>query len=180
MGVMASDKKIAAARANGARSRGPVTTEGKRRSSRANVEVALLARTIVLDAESPQRFHALIVSLEDELQPETAIENLLIQKMAVAHWRLMRVWAMERARIAYDAAPPETYATDGTPIGPYIDDPPTRDAIAFAKSNGHMSEYEMRCDRQFTRALDRFEKIRATRSQQVLQSKDSGRKSEPS
>jgi hypothetical protein len=78
---------------------------------------------------------------------------------------------MERTRIAHDAAPVET---DGT------SDPHTRDVIAFARSNGHMSEYEMRCDRQFTRALDRFERIRTTRSQQTLQSKHSGSKSEPS
>ena len=161
---MPSDKQIAASRANGAKSRGPVTPEGKRRSSRSNtdrtnVERAMLARTVVLDGESRDRFHALLTSLQDELQPKTAVENLLIHKMAAAHWRLMRVWAMEKASIAQG------------PTAPGIADAAARDALAFSKSNAHMNEYEMRFDRQFTRALDRFEKFRAIRSRQTHQTK---------
>jgi hypothetical protein len=79
--------------------------------------------------------------------------------MAAAHWQLMRIWARERAHMAHDIAPLEKDGTDRTHIGTQIDDPPTRDAIAFGKSNGQRSEYEMRCDRQFTRALDRFQKF---------------------
>jgi hypothetical protein len=60
-----------------------------------------------------------------------------------------------------------------------IEDAPTRDAIAFGKTRPHMSEYEMRCDRQFSRALNQLQKFRATRTQQVLQTKDSELNLEP-
>jgi hypothetical protein len=156
---MASEKQKAASRANGAKSRGPLTPEGKLRSARNNVERGMLARTVVLDGESLPRFHALMTSLQEELKPATAIENLLIHKMAVAHWRLMRVWGMERSGFSQESAPPESPGT------------PACDALALEKSVAHLNEYEMRFDRQFTRALDRFERFRATRTQHVQQTK---------
>jgi hypothetical protein len=63
---MASEKQKAASRANGARSRGPVTPEGRLRSSRNNIERGMLARTVVLDGESRPRFDALMTSLLNE------------------------------------------------------------------------------------------------------------------
>jgi hypothetical protein len=159
---MASEKQKAASRANGAKSRGPVTSAGKLRSARNNVERGLLARTVVLDGESLPRFHALMTSLQEELKPETTIENLLIHKMAAAHWRLMRVWGMERSCAA------QGVRGSGSPQSP---DAPTRDALALGKSGAHLNEYEMRFDRQFTRALDRFERFRATRTRQPKETK---------
>jgi hypothetical protein len=165
---MASEKQKAASRANGAKSRGPITPEGKRRSARGNVEHGMLARTVVLDGESRPRFYALMISLQEELKPETAIENLLIHKMAVAHWRLMRAWGMERSGASQWAREYEAHeaASPGLSLLP---DAPTCDALSFDKSRVHLNEYEMRFDRQFTRALDRFEKFRATRSRESQQ-----------
>lgn len=160
---MRSDKQIAASRNNGVKSRGPVTPEGKLSSARANLRHGMLARTVLLDGESRERFNALMNSLEEDLQPESAIERLLVHKMVVAHWRQMRIWGLEKAGISHEAA-----RQQGDAI--------TRDAIAFRTSDTHMSEYEMRCDRQFSRALDRFERFRANkflrgRSQQTLETK---------
>jgi len=59
----------------------------------------MLARTVVLDIESRDRFNELHQSLIEELQPATAIENLLVQKMVVAQWRQMRAWSFETAGI---------------------------------------------------------------------------------
>jgi hypothetical protein len=154
---MATEKQKAASRATGARSRGPVTPQGRLRSAGYNVERGLLARTVVLDRESLPRFHALMTSLQEELKPETAIENLLIHKMAVSHWRLMRVWGRERSGFSNEVGPPESHDTA------------TGDTPAFGKSGTHLNQYEMRLDRQFTRALDRFEKFRATRTRHVQQ-----------
>ena len=153
---MATDKQIAASRANGAKSRGPVTPEGKRNSSRKNQQHSLLARAVVLEGESRSRFNALLSSFIDELHPETVIENLLVRKMAVAHWRQMRVWEMEKAGLAHGARSVADNAAENQ-------DPATRDAIAFRASGAQMNEAEMRFDRQFTRALDRLERFRASR-----------------
>jgi hypothetical protein len=162
---MPTEKQIAASRANGAKSRGPVTDDGKRRSARSNTERALLTRTVVLDGESRERFDALLTALNDELKPETVVDHMVVQKVAVSHWRLMRAWAMESARIAHEA---------NSQVNGEIADPATRDALAFGKLKTGMSEYEMRCDRQFTRALHLLEKLRAGRTREAIQSKDPG------
>jgi hypothetical protein len=162
---MPTEKQIAASRANGARSRGPVTPEGKRKSSRNSLRHGMLARTVVLDGESRERFNELCRSLTDELQPATAIENLLVQKMAVAHWRQMRLWNIEKATMALEVSkqPPAEAAGD----------PCVRDAIAFrslgdeSRSNFLLNQFEMRYDRLFSRSLDRFEKHRQNRSSNV-------------
>jgi hypothetical protein len=94
------------------------------------MDQGLLARSIVLDGESEDRFKLLITSLRDELQPETPIENLLIDKLEPVHCCLMRAWELERAGIAHlgkTAAP--------VAIQDAIQGAPTRDALAFGGQN---------------------------------------------
>src|ERR1700677_2354279 len=108
-----SPLQIAAARANGAKSRGPVTAEGKRASaanstgpvtpegkawsSQNATRHGLLSDSMVLHGESDARFCALLNTLENELQPEPGIESIQTDVMAVAHWRRMRLWSLEKA-----------------------------------------------------------------------------------
>jgi hypothetical protein len=91
-----SEKQTAAARANGKNSHGPVTPEGKLRSSRNSPRHGLLARAIVLEGESRDRFNDLVRQLNEALKPRTQIEHLLVGKMAASHWRQVRVWNLER------------------------------------------------------------------------------------
>jgi hypothetical protein len=93
---MPTNKQIAASRANGARSRGPKTPEGKARASRNSTRHGLLARAILLADESRDRFDDLVRLLNASLNPRTTIDELLIGKMAAAHWRQMRIWRLER------------------------------------------------------------------------------------
>ena len=91
-----SEKQTAAARANGKNSRGPVTPEGKIRSSRNSTRHGLLARAIVLEGESRDRFNDLVRRLNEALKPQTQIDHLLVGKMAASHWRQVRVCNLER------------------------------------------------------------------------------------
>jgi hypothetical protein len=94
---MRSEKQIAASRANGARSRGPKTPEGKARAARNSLRHGLLARAVVLQGESRGKFDTLVCQLNEALRPESAIEHLFVGKMAAAHWRQLRLWELERA-----------------------------------------------------------------------------------
>ena len=55
-----SDRKIAANRANAAKSTGPKTPRGKRNSSRNGIRHGLLASVILIEGESRDRFLELI------------------------------------------------------------------------------------------------------------------------
>jgi hypothetical protein len=146
---MPTQKQIAASRANGARSKGPVTEIGKLHSSRNSARHGLLARTVVLEEECVERFHELIAVLTDEYQPRTSTELTLVETMAVARWRQLRIWGMQKT--ALDRGMALQNPDDGPPA--------VRAVLAFRDSPDSscaadlLLRYEIAFDRQFTRAL---------------------------
>ena len=99
-----SPAQIEAARRNGARSRGPVTAEGKARSSRNALKHGLAAlQHFVLEDEAPSELEELTARLMAECGPESEIEARLVKRMAIAFWKSERA---ERIEVAlFDAAP---------------------------------------------------------------------------
>ena len=160
---MASERQIAANRANSLKSTGPTSPEGLRKASRNSLRHGMLARTIVLDGESLDRFMLLLSTLQDELQPQTAVESDLVESMAVARWRQMRLWSMEKSALGHEIRKQES-ATDNSDLSGH--DAPTRAALAFrslsdcSTSLERINRYETRYDRQYYRALDRLMKAR--------------------
>jgi len=104
---MSSERRILASRANGAKSRGPITPEGKLASSRNSLRHGILSKTIVLEDESSETFVDLLASYQQEHQPQTPTEEALIENMAVARWRQMRLWNMETAGLDLEIHKPE-------------------------------------------------------------------------
>jgi hypothetical protein len=94
-------RQIEASRASGARSRGSVTPEGKRNSCRDAIKHVSLASTIVLRGEIEERFLETLNDLIEEMQPETAVECSLVEMMAAARWRQIRLRGMEKAGMDY-------------------------------------------------------------------------------
>src|SRR5437879_4145466 len=92
---MPSQRKSSTARANGAKSRGPLTLEGRARSSHNSLRHGLSAQAVVLPAESQEDFEHLRQSYLDQFHPSTAVEMDLVDTMAVARWRLLRLWGIE-------------------------------------------------------------------------------------
>lgn len=94
---MSSLNKSGQARLNGAKSRGPVTTEGKARSARNAIKHGFTAQpaSIVTMFESQPRF----VELRDEyyahFQPSDPVERDLVDQMICAQWRLRRYLGIE-------------------------------------------------------------------------------------
>jgi hypothetical protein len=91
---MSSELKSETARINGAKSHGPVTPEGKARSS-ANSRRHGLTASILLDVESDEHFQLLVADFMDQFQPQTGVETDLVEMMAIARWRLRRLLAIE-------------------------------------------------------------------------------------
>jgi hypothetical protein len=94
--VAVSDARAAASRKNGARSRGPKTSEGKARSAQNALRHGMRSlRYVVLPDECAAEFHALEEALVDELAPVGALQTVLARRIAVATWRLARADRME-------------------------------------------------------------------------------------
>src|SRR3981081_2605014 len=98
--MMSSNLQIQASRANGAKSRGPVTPEGRARSSQNAIRHGFNAQTLVLGNESPDEFEKLLLSYIARWQPADAVEMDLVEEMVAAKWRQRRMWGVETA--AYD------------------------------------------------------------------------------
>jgi hypothetical protein len=154
---MGTEKQIAASRANGALSKGPVSIQGKRNSSRNSLRHGLLARTIVLEEESTNRFLELLRALMDEFQPSSATQLMLVETMAAARWRQLRIWGLQK--VALD----REIALQDPALGPAE----VRAALAFKKSADALQpdlllRYEIAYDRQFNRALKQLLALQAT------------------
>jgi len=152
---MSSLRRIRASRVNGTRSLGPVTAEGKRRSSQNALRHGLLADCIVLQGESRQGFQDLLQEHVERFDPSDAVEFGMIEEMASAQWRLRRLWAIETDTFDESlAAEPE-----GTSL--------RRIAAAFRKlASGPaltlIHRYETRLHMMYQRAFQNLLVLRAT------------------
>ena len=89
--------QAATARANGAKSNGPITAEGKAISAQNSLKHGLTSSRVVLPHESQEAYDKLEASLINRFKPADDLESELVQEMAAARWRLRRIEAMEAA-----------------------------------------------------------------------------------
>ncbi len=97
---MRTQAQIEASRANGAKSRGPITPEGKNRSSRNATRHGLLSNAILFKDEHDEPFRQHMESFRAEFNPQGSVETALVEKMAIARWRQISVWSLESAVIS--------------------------------------------------------------------------------
>ena len=163
---MSSERQINANRINGAKSHGPITPEGRRASSRNSLSHGLLSEAIILEGESAERFDALHEALIEEYQPETPTEYGLVETMVVCRWRLMRIWILENSGVAHEIR--KNAASNE------LENQPTQAALAYRSVPGDargldiFSRYETRYDRQLSRAIQRFNEVRARREKKMF------------
>ena len=108
---MSTLRRILASRANGALSKGPKTPSGKQRSARNALSHGLLARSLVLENESPEGFAAVMADHIARLNPADGVEYAMIEEMVASHWRLRRAWTIE-ARMLEKQIAAQTAAGD--------------------------------------------------------------------
>ncbi|HTW63975.1 MAG TPA: hypothetical protein VME17_05130 [Bryobacteraceae bacterium] len=163
---MSSPRKIAAARANGAKSHGPATAAGKQASARNAITHALTARTVVLFNESPADFDAQLRDYLDHFQPQTKPESDLVHELAAAHWRLARYAGVESGLLEQRMQHQEERLGDDLAGLP----PHHRLAMAFDALSGAnsslalLNRYQSRLHHEYHRILKALLQIQSTRS----------------
>src|ERR1700680_3288800 len=92
---MATEKQFEANRLNAQKSTGPKTPEGRAAVRLNGVKHGLTGESIILKGESQADFKALFDSLEAEHAPATPTEEALVVQLAMATWRLRRLYRQE-------------------------------------------------------------------------------------
>ena len=150
---MSSQRRMEASRANGARSRGPVTPEGKERSAKNAIRHGLMAQTVVLQDEDPEAFETTVDALIERFQPADEFELSLIEDMAAAQWRQHRIGAIE-TRLLDNAA---AGFSDELPIDRLV---AAFESLASGPAIALVHRYETRQNRMFHRALKTLIELR--------------------
>lgn len=138
--------KAEAARANGAKSNGPATPEGKARSAQNSTRHGLNSQTVVLASESQEEYNELLSDFLRRYQPAGPVETDLVHEIAATRWRLRRILRLETA--AFDQAieraiEENTEATESEAF----------ENLANSKTLSMLNRYEGRLRRGYERAV---------------------------
>jgi hypothetical protein len=157
---VASDKQTAANRLNAQKSTGPKTPEGRAAVRLNGVKHGLTAETIVLKGESQADFTGMLDSFEAEHAPTTPTEEALVVQLALANWRLRRLYHQEAGFYTYQI---KSLADIGKDLK--LDDAGqmARAAGWGEKTLGLFNRQEGRLERTFYRALHELQRLRKER-----------------
>ena len=90
-----SDAQLAANRANAQKSTGPVTPEGRAKSSLNAVKTGLTGQTVLLPSDDVAAYLAHVHQHIADYSPVTPQERNLVQRIADAEWRINRIAPLE-------------------------------------------------------------------------------------
>jgi hypothetical protein len=141
---MATPRQIEANRRNAQKSTGPKTPEGKQAVSLNSLRHGLRAATVVLPREDAAEFQRLCDDLEAEWRPQTRTEQIYLEQMAVAYWKLRR---HERCEMQLLSQHSDTTTT---------------------RSLNILWQAQLRLERSFTRAQRELEHLRKSRGNPAL------------
>lgn len=161
-----SDQQIEANRRNAQLSTGPTSPAGKRAVRLNALTHGLLARETVVTAgdhrESELDFETHLAGLHTDLDPQGALEDLLVQQIAVCYWRLRRALRADMLefdrvlRDQHDAAQPLEYA--GNLIRRTAASLPPADVL------DKLTRYEKTVHHQLQRATDHLARLQRERT----------------
>jgi hypothetical protein len=146
-------KRAIASRANGAKSQGPTSLAGKRRSSANSLRHGLLAKSIVLTYESESVFQQFFDEHLQKLNPADGVEYAVVEEIVTAAWRLRRIWNIESTLFNKAIG----RSTDPNAAGRHAD---AFSALAGSNQLQLLDRYESRLHRMYQRSLNTLMQLR--------------------
>ena len=163
---MTSELKSETSRANGAKSHGPKTAEGREKSSRNSLKHGFTAKsTIVLECENKEQFQEMLGYYNITYQPGSGVEEDLVTDMVACRWRMQRLRLIETALI-------DSEMDRELPDGETPEDPGYQLAFAFrrlvdeSRAISLASRYESRLHRIHERTHRTLRELQQTRKEQ--------------
>jgi len=159
---MTSQKQLDANRLNAQKSTGPNTPEGRDAVRFNALRHGLTAKHAVLENENEQEFQEMLEAFEAEHQPIGPTENLLVQQIVMAAWRLKRLRAVETGLFNIRMVDLDKQTRGASAQLSETE----RQASAFLEDNRgcgaleKLSRYETRIERSFYRALHELQRLR--------------------
>ncbi len=95
MNATRTPAQIEASRTNGALSHGPVTEEGRSRSSENATKHGIFSQKVIIHGESQEEFDKLADSIMSRWKPATFEEEEAVRELVILRWRIRRCFAFE-------------------------------------------------------------------------------------
>lgn len=149
---MTTEKQAKANRQNALNSTGPITVEGKARSSKNAIKHGLLSKDLIIHGECQSEYELFRESLIETFQPEGPIECLLVEKIASSAWRQRR--AIQAESLFFHNGLSSEW---------------NRKSLEsfFQGTNGkclqNLTRYEAVVEKNFYRAMNQLKELQATR-----------------
>src|SRR5215210_3266421 len=163
---MTSDKQVRANKQNALKSTGPKTPEGKAAIRHNALKHGLLSQEVLLPGEDQEALRELSEHLRAELQPVGYLENLLVERIIAAYWRLRRLGRVEAGIFTYkyygtlsEALEMEAMQEANTTILGHTFVTDANQGNAFSK----LSRYETAIERSLLKSLHELQRLQAAR-----------------
>ena len=121
---------------------GPRTELGKQRASRNATKHGVFSKIVVLKGESPAEYEELLEGMREAFQPEGALEELLVEKLATMAWRQRRLLLAGGVEILKNTVLVEW---------------------GYAPGFDRLLHYEAHLERNFDRTLSQLERLQRMR-----------------
>ena len=156
-----SQKQLEANREN-AKLGGVKTEEGKAVSRYNALKHGILSREVLLEGEDEKTLIEVGKRLRAELEPQTELELVLVDRITANVWRLKRVMQMEREMM--ENSQKSTFGNGLQKLGQTL----THYDIAHNDIYGKLIRYEASIERGIYKALHEFQRIQAARMGEKL------------
>ena len=164
---MISERQLDANRRNAAKSHGPITPEGRAAVRHNTLQHGFTAAEIILPTvEEKIDFQQFRFAFEEEYKPVGPTEEVLVEDIVTARWRLNRIRKMEpgflalRQEVLKERVKDDFSSLDAQAHLAFI----VRDDAQHADILGKMSRYEGRFERTFYKALKELQRLQALRA----------------